>query len=287
MPLTELFDLDVYEVSFVKEGANRKKLLAVKDKDGKAALPLALLEAVKKNVSKEMSQALKEAVSKGELGGKDGVTAEEVFTFILKNEDKIPEKIRQALGKKSESDDKTENQEEAVSKDTTENKKEETAKTAENEEKFETIVKKMREENEVIRKQNEQLQTQLSERIEKEKEQEFVAKAKELSNLPTQPEDLGKVMKELHDKAPEAFAKIEELLKSANELVKKGGVMKEAGSSASEGKDPESKNAAYDRLEKMAQDISEKSAGKINFQKAFDQVLSTDEGRKLYQAYVG
>lgn len=74
----------------------------------------------------------------------------------------------------------------------------------------------------------------------------------------------------------------QEVLASANEIAGKGAIFEKRGSSSAT---PIEKGSAETQLEKMAQDRA--SSKSITFEKAYDEVLATEEGQKLYAEMIG
>lgn len=69
----------------------------------------------------------------------------------------------------------------------------------------------------------------------------------------------------------------QEVLASATEIAAKGNIFEKRGSSTPA---PVEKGSAETKLEKMAQDRAKEKS--ISFEKAYDEVLDTDEGQRLY-----
>lgn len=73
-----------------------------------------------------------------------------------------------------------------------------------------------------------------------------------------------------------------EVITSANEIAGKGGIFEKRGSGAAA---PIEKGSAETQLEKMAQDRAREKS--ISFEKAYDEVLDTEDGQKLYAEMIG
>lgn len=124
----------------------------------------------------------------------------------------------------------------------------------------------------------EKLEKQLSRERNEKRKQEFIQKAKQLDNLPVNPDDFGVVMKSIADKAPEEFEQIETLLKSLNESVKKGALFEEVGSSASS-----SGSGAWGKIEKAAKELVQKDVN-MTQEQAISKVIATKP--ELYSEYL-
>lgn len=74
----------------------------------------------------------------------------------------------------------------------------------------------------------------------------------------------------------------QEVLSSANEIAGKGNIFEKAGSGAAASIE---KGSAETKLEKMAQDRAKEKS--ISFEKAYDEVLDTEDGQKLYAEMLG
>jgi hypothetical protein len=104
---------------------------------------------------------------------------------------------------------------------------------------------------------------------------EFVAKAKAFRGLPVQADEFGSVLKSIKSANPEVYEKLEGVLKSADELIVKGGVFKEIGGSGVR------TGSAADQIEQFAKAKVEASGGKLTIQKARSEVRK--ENRDLAQ----
>jgi len=137
--------------------------------------------------------------------------------------------------------------------------------------------------SEAANKRAEDAEKILKEQKDAEVKKEFVAKAADLKNLSVNADEFGAVMKELHEKAPEQFAKVETVLKAANEAVKKAGLFAELGSANSGSGASDTAEAA---LDKAVASIVQKSDGKVTKEQAYSEFITSPEGSKLYARYV-
>ena len=112
---------------------------------------------------------------------------------------------------------------------------------------------------------------------------EFIAKAAEsYGNIPGHTADeLGLMVKSLHTHDEEAAKKIEGLLKTVSQVISKSELFVEAGVTVQDQgvKDP------LNQLDALAQKHRSENPG-VSYAKAYDTVMKSDEGRKLYTEYV-
>lgn len=111
-------------------------------------------------------------------------------------------------------------------------------------------------------------------------DREYIEKARGWSHLTISPNTIGPALRRLGDENPGLAAEIERVLAAADSVAKSAGVTKEVGGWASV--DDES---ALARLNSLSNDLVQKSASPITFADAFDQVISTPAGKKLYDEY--
>jgi len=115
----------------------------------------------------------------------------------------------------------------------------------------------------------------------------FIAKAAELtSNLGVVAEEFGPVLKSINAANPELAAKVEAVLKTANETVKKGNLFTEIGTTLTGSPTGIAKNDAWSSIQTLAQGLVTKGESKTEAD-AIDAVLKSEEGRKLYAIYTG
>lgn len=111
---------------------------------------------------------------------------------------------------------------------------------------------------------------------------EFIAKAAEFKHIAVKADEFGPVMKELHEKAPEAFAKVEATLKAAEAALKEGKLFAEIGSS----QPGQESGDAWEKINKIAEGmVAKDESRKLTKSAAIAEVLKTEEGMKLYGEY--
>jgi hypothetical protein len=141
---------------------------------------------------------------------------------------------------------------------------------------------------ETLRKQaaeGEKARTELAKQVAVERDarltREFITKAEtKMQHLPTPASELGPILKELSEKAPEAYAKLEKVLEGANEKAKtSAALLKEIGKGGNGG---ESADTAMAQLKKHAAEIR-KAEPKLTEAQAFSQ--ATQRNPELYAQY--
>lgn len=95
------------------------------------------------------------------------------------------------------------------------------------------VVEDARKEAAEARKQAEDAQSVAKAEREARVMAEFTKRAEALTHLPAKPEDFAKVLKSLHEAAPEAFAAVEKVLQGANEALKQSDLFREVGKGGS------------------------------------------------------
>lgn len=145
--------------------------------------------------------------------------------------------------------------------------------------------KQLADANAVLIKKNASLQTEIeSERVAR-LERQFEEQASAYAALGIDTKKISKIFKKLggDPKQKETLDEVVGILKAANEQLEQsrefGGLYSEHGSRLGNSGDAASDEAALDRL---AEEIVKKSAGEMTHAKAYDKVLQTKEGRKLY-----
>lgn len=117
---------------------------------------------------------------------------------------------------------------------------------------------------------------------------QFQEKTRGLTHLGADSEELAVVLKSLNDSNPESMAKIEAVLKAANEQVRvaaaTGGLFSERGSSQGR---TGGGNSAQDKLEALVDATVQKSDGNKSREQIYEDVLKTAEGKRLYTEYKG
>lgn len=128
------------------------------------------------------------------------------------------------------------------------------------------------------------VQKELDDRRDKEITRQYLDKAGEFKFLPIAKEDLGATLKEVAVSAPNAYAKVEAVLKSANEVLSKSPAFDEFGSASSGGS--AGGDISYAQIEQaaLAQPIA-KEAGMSKDAAVTHFLTRTAEGRRMYSDY--
>lgn len=115
---------------------------------------------------------------------------------------------------------------------------------------------------------------------------EFVAKAETLKSVPgASADELALLLMKCADKLESAdFAKLEAILKSANELIVKSGVFKEEGSSATGANVPGDAKEAHEKLNAMASELL-KMGKASTFAKGY--TMACEQNPKLFDQATG
>jgi chemotaxis protein histidine kinase CheA len=206
-------------------------------------------------------------------------------------EEKKPEEEEKA--EKQEDEEEEEKPEGEAKPDEEESSEEEVSAEVEEDEEEEDDLKKaiskslesapsaVRDEVERLWKANRDLEAVVKKEKDERLRREFVAKAAETyPNLPgISPDELGLVIKTLHDLDVAIAAQVENVLKSANAAIESGDVFSEMGSGAHGGE-----ATAFGRLDSIAKEKVSKAAGGVSYHKAFEQAMN--ENPDLYSNYL-
>lgn len=268
-----LTDIETMEVSLVPQGANNKKFFLLKSAQGDSILEAKVfLEKLSKMEEKEIKKVC-EGLQKD---------AKEILASVCKsnqNNNLLSELLAESVSKDGGTLMSENLKEETAPEVKEEATQEATQETTEA--KAEEQVEKLMKETADLRKKNEELAKSLTEIQEANLLKEYVAKAGEFKNLAISPEEFGPVLKTLATKTPEAFEKVMAVLKAADESLNQSELFKSAGSEA-QGTTGDS----WARIEKLAEGLIEKSEKGFSKAKAIEQVLKTEEGKKLYNQYM-
>jgi hypothetical protein len=135
--------------------------------------------------------------------------------------------------------------------------------------------------NKANQEEMEKLQKSIDEQREATARQEFIAKAAGLSNIPLKAEELGELLSVVSKTDAEKGEKLLTTLKSVDELLAKGEALRELGTEGNI--TPPAAKAAITRLDKMAEEMVVKSAGKLTREQAFTKALELHP--ELYDEY--
>jgi len=290
----ELLDLDIREVSLVDRPAIRRKFLVIKrDEDGE-------------NMSSERALAsdaqdafiFDEVICKDEEKTEteddddkdDSDKEEEEEKSVSEDADKLKEEKAEDSDKEKEEEEAKEEEEEEKKADSEVTKSVAPfvafAKRDDGSYDLSGVPKNMQAAVEQICKQHEdavQKTSKLEEILKAERgerlRRDFIEKAdKEYTNLPGSSEDLGVLIKSLHDLDEAVAQKIEGIFKTVNAQLESGAILEEVGTPA-----VEAETTAWGRIEKQASELV--STGDSNSQAAaISKVLEMNP--QLYQDYL-
>lgn len=151
---------------------------------------------------------------------------------------------------------------------------------------FSGIPEEVRPTVEALWKQNEEavrkaadLERILNEERDQRLTREYIAKAAEFTSLPVKAEEFGPVLKAVAEKAPEEYAKIESLLKAANEQLRQASLFAEVGKSGAG-----AGGSAWAKIEAAAASLVQKADGRMTREQAIAEVMQFQP--ELYNEYL-
>lgn len=314
MPITELKELKVAEVSLVDKPANRRRFLILKQENGMQQEDVlkAVLEAELEDEGK-VDTVLKaaglsenaQAATKGALRLLNAFKEEmpkDIFSKLAECSGYPPPEPATKAAVAETPEEKQKRLEEeaaaaavaAAAKQAKAKKEDGPVVKADGSLDLSGVPEEVRPAVEAIWKSHqeavakaEQLQKSLDEEKTRRRTAEFIQKAEQqYSNLPgTTPVDLAPVLMAIEGSAPEAYAKLETVLKAADVAIKQGLLFKSIGSD--KGSDG-SGNSAWVRIEaaadKLVQAVQKDGGRRITKAQAIDRVLQGDKA--LYAEYL-
>lgn len=141
------------------------------------------------------------------------------------------------------------------------------------------VIEALWKENEAAVTKAKELEATLKAERDERLTKEFVAKAAGLKNLALNAAEMGPVFKQLAEAAPEAWAKIEGVLKTANEHLAKSVLFREIGTSGGA-----TSGSAWGRAVQMGEQMVQKSENGMTKEQAIAKVLEQNPG--LYNEYL-
>ena len=140
-------------------------------------------------------------------------------------------------------------------------------------------MKKVYKEYAVIKEENEQIRKELDELKREKVEKEYIEKAaKEYEHVPVKKEDLGRILMKMDSSMPKEAKKIEATFKQMNEILEKNQLFKDFGS-AIPGED-----SPIGRVESLADQLIQKSAEPLTADQAREKVILAHP--ELYEEYM-
>jgi hypothetical protein len=293
-----LKDIDPHEFSLVPVGENGKRFFLLKSHNDEEVDAMKVEEIVKSVLDGDLSDESRlDEIMKSASLAEDSqqavkaalrlLTATEIPTEVrkslLETAGLIPEEKEEVVEKAAEA--VSEEEAPAVSENDNEPGGEEMNEvfkglslSAEDQEKLEAHFAAI---EKSAAEKIEKLEKSLTDERDVRLNKEYIAKAAEFENLDITADEFGPVLKELSERYPEGYDKITHVLKSADIKIGESRLFDEIGTSEQNeaGTDP------YMKLEKMASELVEKSAGQVSLADARNSVLQTSEGSKLYAEY--
>ena len=278
--MNRLSDLKVVEVSLVPKAANKKKFLLFKSETEVTDMP-NMEEILKAVLETELDNDEEvDKVLKASLSDKAANAVKGALRLLGAYKDELPKDIMKTLAGlagygypapagKAQKEEKT-----VSGKPIT---KENGSIDLESvpEEVRPAITALWKENQEAVKKAAE-LEKALTEEHDHQMIREFIVKANEFKGLPIKPEEFGPVLKSIAEKDPEAYAKLDEVLKAADEAAIQAKLLEELGASGV------SPSSSMGKIEAMAATVVEKDAS-MTREQAMDKVLM--EHPELYNEY--
>lgn len=227
----QLTNIEVHEVSLVPKAANMRKFLLTKslsaEPNEEVNSLIESIEKIKKNLSPEAQKAVSNALD----------TLRDAGDEIPANVIRMLTALVGASQKQDDGDDDDDDDDNPMHRQQQKPPRKGEAKMSKQATTKEEILKSVSDEMrpiiEQLWKEKEDAENLIKEQKDAAKKQEYITKAATYTNLPIKAEEFGLVLKELSEKAPEALAKLEEVLKSVNEQLGENVLMKEIGGNGS------------------------------------------------------
>jgi hypothetical protein len=287
--VSRLEDLDVAEVSLVPRAANKRKFLILKSEEvSMDEILKGILETDLENKDK-VEKVLKDSGLSEEAA--NAVRA--ALKILVSYKDELPKDILATLGElagygypapgygyptqKAKEENKAEEDKKKYGYPAPTKKSDGSYDFSNVPEEVRPAIETLWKEHDVAVKKAAELEKALQEEKDKVARKEFIAKAAEFDNLSIKPEEFGLVLKAVAEKSPEDYAKLEAVLKAANESIKQSKIFSEIGSSRVSG------GTAMSKIEAIAKTYIEKDA-KVTKEQAIQKVLV--EHPELYEEYL-
>lgn len=276
--LTSLTGLKAAEVSLVKRGANLKKRFPVykMEEEKMDEIIKTVLESETDNEA-----ALVDFMKAAKISEKGMTAARGALRILNAFKEEIPNdlirKLEDLAGYEKPDDKYPEPEKKSVKKADDGNKPELPPEV-------QAILKQQNDELTAVKKQAEESAAALKTERDARELQGWVEKARnELSHFPGKSaEDLGRVLKALHDVNPDLAKEQFEQMKTASETIKKSALISEAGTFGSAGNGA---GSAWDQIQKMADSMIQKSEDpRFSKEKALSKVMELRPD--LYQRYL-
>lgn len=262
MKRKRLKNLEVFEVSFAANPANKKKFFLIKEGERLNKI-LELL-----NTKFENEKNIEEIITKMEISEEAKEAIKGALKLLYAYKDEIPPEIIAELTKLLGLE-YAEPQYPPPAEQQKEKEEEE-----EEEEKKESESPVIKEQIEKIMKENQELKERLQKEIRERKIKDALLMIeKDLSHLPEKGENLAKILVELEERIPEYYPNLLKFLKGYSEAVKE--LTKEIGTSN------EPHTNTWAKIEALAKELMQKE--KITKEQAIAKVL--EQNPYLYEEY--
>lgn len=262
--INRLENVEPLEVSLVPKGAVQRDFLILKNKEGKAEMS----EEQKQDEVNKQEEDYNEK--------QEDVDVREVAANLAKIWDittgealELIDTLEPQTALEQSNPDHYEDEEEVNMEDIAKSDLPDEVK-----EQVEVIFK----EQEKMRKENKEIRKQLQQEIEEKRKQEFVAKAEQFENISVDPDEFGVVLKNISETSEDAYNKVMEVLKSADEVVKQGDLFVEKGSSLEN-----TKSDSWGKIEKTAENLKNNDPS-MSKEQAINKALK--DNPDLYNAYM-
>lgn len=277
----QLTDLDVFEVSTVDRGANRKKFIILKNLEGlKVPNEKEILEKIletKLDVKDE--KKIDEFLAKQEIDEETKRAVKAALRVLESIKEKVPadvmSKLTAMLGMSSDnpsdeenkSTEENENKEEAIKGEIKKSDIDTKGMSEVQKKNLDALFKSRDADKERLEK----VEKSLGEERVIRRKKEFLEKALELKHVPGNPEELGSIMMEIEDKSPQLFEKVHALLKTADKTIKEGSIFSVKGG------DGDGPSDAMDEIKKIAKELRKNDSGLTEAQAITKAVTENSE----------
>lgn len=240
--MNRLSDLEAVEVSLVPKAANKRRFLIFKSEEEEKPMEEILKAILETDLEDE--KKVDEVLKAAKLSDKAQNAVKGALRLLNAYKDELPKDVMKTLAGLA-GYGYPEPTEKAKAQDEDEKKKKEKygypapTKKEDGTYDFSSIPEEVRpaiealwKEHETAVKKAEELEKVLKEERDKQARKEYIQKAvTEFASLPVKPEEFGLILKGLAEKAPDEYAKLEGVLKAANEAIQKGALYAEIGRS--------------------------------------------------------
>ncbi|RJQ04429.1 MAG: hypothetical protein C4551_10775 [Bacillota bacterium] len=280
--VTRLRDLEAVEVSLVPRAANKRRFLVMKS-ETEVDHPLEKVLKAILETDLEDEAKVDEVLKAAKLSDKGQNAVKGALRLLNAYKDELPKDILKTLaglagyGYPEPAQKDKGGTDEGKSYPAPTKKADGTWDFSGIPEEVRPMVEALWKEQETAVKKAEELEKVLKAERDERLRKEYVAKAAEYKHLAVKPEEFGLVLKAIAEKAPDELAKVEAVLKAADEALGQSALFAEIGRGGEGG------GSAMAKIEKAAGEIVQKD-GKLTREQAVARVL--DEHPDLYAEYL-